>query len=408
MNEDFKPEADAGPLWESAISTSLDSKKALQECVGKVRKARPAPPDLAFLFVSPHHSGNYAKLPAELSRNFPGTRIAGCSGGGIIGGGQEAEDRPALSLLCAWLPGVRLQLFRLTQKQMPSPDAPPQAWRDWTGVPAPEARGGLILMADPFSLDAEAMVRGLDYAYPGVLKIGGMASGAQKPGENALFIDGKASSRGGVGLAVAGAMRIEPIVAQGCRPVGEPCVVTEARGHQLFLLDGKPAAKRAAEVLSALDEPDRRMARLSLFIGVPGDSTRAGDPEPDFLVRNVIGVDPKTGALAVGAELRHGQLIRFYVRDGRTASADLAEQINRYKKRDPSGRTVGALLFSCLGRGQGLYGKANHDSDMLFHELGALPLGGFFCSGEVGPVEGSTYLHGFTSCFALFRPVNKT
>ena len=124
----------------------------------------------------------------------------------------------------------------------------------------------------------------------------------------------------------------------------------------------------------------------------------------DFLIRNVLGADPQSGALAIGERLRRGQTVQFHVRDARTSAEDLDSLLGRFASTPASADLRGALLFSCLGRGVNLYGRPDHDTDLFRVHLGALPLGGFFCNGQIGPVSGATHLHGFTSSFGLFRP----
>jgi small ligand-binding sensory domain FIST len=122
----------------------------------------------------------------------------------------------------------------------------------------------------------------------------------------------------------------------------------------------------------------------------------------DLLVRNLVGADEETGALAVGAELRPMTVAQFVLRDARTAAEDLRRLLVRH--RGASARApAGALLFSCVGRGAGLFGRPDHDTGLFVESLGPAPLGGFFCNGEIGPVGGMTFLHGYTSAFALFR-----
>jgi small ligand-binding sensory domain FIST len=92
-------------------------------------------------------------------------------------------------------------------------------------------------------------------------------------------------------------------------------------------------------------------------------------------------------------------VVQFHLRDARTSADDLDQLLARHR-----GTPAGSLLFSCLGRGTHLYGRADHDTDLVRRHFGDVPLGGFFCNGEIGPVQGTTFLHGYTSAFGLFRP----
>lgn len=384
--------------WASAASESSDASAALEECVAALRAARPEPPDIAFLFPSSHHSAEYGRLAAGLKAALSPARILGCSAGAVVGGGREIERRPGLSVSCAWMPGARVHLFHLEQEGMPSPDSPPKAWREWVGAPAAE-KPSFLLFCDPFSLDPEELARGLDFAFPGSVKVGGLASGASRPGGNALYLDEKAYPSGAVGAAFTGQVAIDAVVAQGCRPIGAPMKVTRCEKNLLIELGGRPALVVLQELFESLSERDRALARTSLFLGLLGDPLK---PEGEFLIRNLLGLDPQSGVLAIGALLRPGQTVRFHLRDGQASAEDLEERLSAYGGR---GAARGALLFSCLGRGERLYREPNHDSEAFVRKLGPLALGGFFCNGEIGPVEGTTHLHGFTSCFAIFREV---
>lgn len=393
--------------WVSALSEKSDLHKAVAECAAALKTAAQTPPDLLFAFPSPHYADYYDKLPGLLKKETGAERIVGCSGGGIIGGGREVEHRRALAVVGAWLPGVTVTEFHVTQENMPDPDAPPKAWRDWTGVPVESAESipDFILLSDPFSVNAEDFAQGLDFAYPGAVKIGGLASGAMQPGGNALFARGRRFDRGAVGIALRGNVVVDTIVAQGCRPIGKPLQITKCERNLLIELDETRTLTVLENLIEHLPPEDQELAKTSLFIGVVKDSTRSSDSKRDYLIRNLVGLDPKNGILAVGAYVRHGQTVQFHLRDRKASAQDLHERLTRYRDRDEPALPQGALLFSCLGRGENLYQEPNHDTDMFLKEFGKVPVGGFFCNGEIGPVDGSTYLHGFTSCFGIFRPM---
>lgn len=393
--------------WVSVLSEKADFHKAVRECAAKIRESQESPPDLLFAFPSPHHADDYDKIPGLLKKEIGASTLVGCSGGGIIGGGQEVEHRRALALIGAWLPDVTLKPFHVTQENMPGPDAPPKAWREWMGVPvnSPDSIPDFLLLSDPFSLNTEDFTQGLDFAYPGAVKVGGLASGAMQPGGNALFANGRRYDRGAVGVALSGNVVIDPIVAQGCRPIGKPLRITRSERNLLIELDNKKTLDVLETLIESLPLEDQELAKTSLFIGVIKDSARSGESKRDYLIRNLVGLDPKSGVLAIGAEVRPGQTIQFHLRDRKTSAKDLRERLARYHERDQPAQPQGALLFSCLGRGEHLYLEPNHDTNMFLEEFGKIPVGGFFCNGEIGPVDGNTYLHGFTSCFGIFRPM---
>ena len=261
-----------------------------------------------------------------------------------------------------------------------------------------------IILADPFSLRGEHLLMGLDYAFPAAVKIGGLASGAERPGANALFLGDEVFSSGAVGLAIHGDVAIDTVVAQGCRPIGKPLHVTECSQNLLLGVDGRTPVEVVREIFEELSERDRALAQHSLFLGVVMDELNDSPQLGDFLIRNIVGADAKRGAFAIGEMLKEGQTVQFHLRDAETSALDLSGMLSRYAAESPSLQQAGALMFSCLGRGSYLYGRPDHDTDMFRDKVGAMPLTGFFCNGEIGQVGGSTYLHGYTSSFGIFRP----
>jgi small ligand-binding sensory domain FIST len=357
---------------------------------------------LAVIFVSPHYQADYDSVPDLVRQGLGPVVVLGCSGGGIIGDGQEVEQRPAVSITVASLPGVEIVPFHLDGDNLPDLDAPPLAWEEAVNV-SPSLSPQFVMLADAFSFPVQNLLMGLDYAYSESAKIGGLASGAQQQGGNALFLDGQVYRSGAVGVALHGNITVDTVVAQGCRPVGQPMRVTESRRNVLAQLDGQPPMTVLKDLFQKSDDRDRELMRNSLFLGVVMDEFIDDPKQGDFLIRNVVGMDDRTGVLAIGELLKEGQLVQFHLRDAQTSTDDLTQVLERYAEENRENQAQGALLFSCLGRGQFLYGQANHDTELFRDKLGSVPLGGFFCNGEIGPVSGTTFLHGYTSSFGIFR-----
>lgn len=387
--------------WSSALSENLDLDAALRECHRKIEKEIGAAPDLAILFLSPHYLRFYQQIPSRLLNLVRPKLFVGCSAGGIIGGGREVEQKPALSLTGAILPEVELVPFHVSNDALPDMDARPKTWQDLVKV-SPEKQPQFILFSDPFSMDVDKFAMGLDYAFPKSVKVGGLASSARAPGENILFLNQNIYREGLVGAALSGNLRLHSIVAQGCRPIGEAMIITGCEQNLLLELDQKPPMKILEELYETLPTRDQQLLRTSLFLGFVMDPTRTSLSRGDFLIRNIIGADPERGVLAVGTELRQGQTVQFHLRDAQTSAEDLELMLSRFTANKENKNVKGALLFSCMGRGIYLYGTADHDTKLFQKKIGNIPLGGFFCNGEIGPVNHTTYIHGYTSCFALF------
>lgn len=391
--------------WASAISRKTAFEEAVRDCAAGVESGLAGEEaSVLFAFATPHFAAHFHRLHGLLGSLLAPACFVGCSGGGVLGAGSEVEGAPAVSLIGASLPGVEVKPFRIEGSQpLPDLDGPPEAWERLIGAVSGDSPA-LILLSDPFSSRMEPLLSGLDYAYPESPKVGGLVSGGTSPGTNSLFLGERVFEDGSVGVALSGNVRVDTVVAQGCRPVGELMDVTACDGNFLYELDGSPALEVVRDMFSDLDEEDLGLARSALFIGVLMDEFTE-DPGPgDFLIRNVIGFDPGRGTLAVGERLQPGMRLRFHVRDARTSAEDLRILLDAYSGGSGDAPPDGALLFSCLGRGENLYGEPDFDSSLLAERVGEIPVGGFFCNGEIGPVGSNTFLHGYTSALALFRP----
>ncbi len=390
--------------WVASLSTRTRYEDAFQEAASSIaRQFDGQQPDLVLVFLSSHFEEDYERVPLDVKSHFKGAILLGCSGGGIIGKGQEVEDRAALSITAAILPDVVIVPFHLGPAELPDVDVAPETWGEKLGLVA-EQEPDFIVLPDPFSSDAQQLAWGLDAAYPRSTVVGGLASGARAPGENALFIGQRTYSSGVVGIAVYGDIKVDTVVAQGCRPLGDPMRISRCQRNLLFELDGKPAVEVLDRLFNELTEEEQRAFRLSPMIGIAMDSDRDVFGPGDYLIRNLVGLDRSEGVLALAAMLEGEKVVQFHVRDPAASAQDLAGVLARHRMGEGGTRAMGALLFSCLGRGRNFYGAVDHDTSMFREHFGDIPLGGFFCSGEIGPVHGKTFLHGYTSSFGLFRP----
>jgi small ligand-binding sensory domain FIST len=392
--------------WASALSRSAQLDAALADVAEQAGRALDQiEPDLVFLFLSPNFAPDAERVADRLAPWLGSALLVGCSAQGVAGGGREVEGEPAIALLAGVLPDVEIEARHVTQDWLRMPVADAAGWRALLGVELDDP--AFVVIADPHSVRAEMLVRGLDVAHPGATKVGGIASGGQQPGSHALLLGGDVHRSGAIVLALGGNVRLDAIVAQGCKPVGEPHFVTSCHEHLLRELDGASPRDALTRLYESLSPSDRELFGHAVFVGLalPGEhrELHAGD----FLVRNLLGLDPDTGALWLGAELEQNSILQFHLRDAATSAADLDRQLRRYAAR--GGGATGALMFSCVGRGAGLYGLPDHDTLAFQQHVGDAPLGGFFGNGEIGPVAmGSrgpaTYVHGYTSAFGVFRP----
>jgi small ligand-binding sensory domain FIST len=316
----------------------------------------------------------------------PGT-LLGCTAESVVGGAREVEQRPAVALWAGHTGPVAPFHVRAT----PTPDG-----NAVVGWPEVDAAAALLLLADPFTFPTAEVLQHLDEERSGTPVIGGMASASPAPGGNRLVVDDKVVSDGAVGAYIHTGVDVATVVSQGCRPVGDPFVITSAEGNIVYELGGKPALERLQDIARALDEADRQLLSQGVHFGRVIDESKPEFGPGDFLIRNVIGGDPSNGAIAVGDLVEVGSTAQFQVRDAASADLDLRHLFD--------GRSAdGALVFTCNGRGTRLFGRPDHDAEVVAEAVPGAAVAGMFCAGEVGPVGRKNFLHGFTASVVLFR-----
>lgn len=401
--------------WVSALSIRPSLEAAVQEVVARSQEILGSQADLGLVFISTAFASEYPRLLPLLRESLGDVPLVGCGGSGVIGtdaagSPQEIEGEIALSLTLAHLPNVAVHPFHVTAEMLPDLDSPPDAWVKVMGVD-PQVEPHFVLLGDPFSAKISDLLQGLDYAYPGSIKVGGLASDRPMMGQCGLFCGDQLYREGAVGVALSGQIVMETIVAQGCRPIGDVYRVAEGERNVLVMLEdpdtskSQPPLEILRNLIQSLSPEDQELAQHSLFIGVARDEFKLELEQGDFLIRNLVGVDPRMGAIAIGDRVRSGQRVKFHLRDAKASAADLEMLLRRYRQKswgEPySG--AGALMFSCLGRGEGLYNKPNFDSQLFSDYTNHMPISGFFCNGEIGPVGENTFLHGYTSVFGICR-----
>jgi small ligand-binding sensory domain FIST len=387
--------------WASTVATETSLDQAVERAAMKIFAELDQEPDVLFVFVKTERPVDLARVPALLRAEFESSLIFGCVGDGAIGSGKEIEEGSALALIGAVLPGVELRAKHLTESDLPPPFGARKLWETALGVCASEAPN-FILLGDPFTCPGENMLKALDRAFPTATKVGGLASGVSQPGTTALFLNDRAYNSGVIVLTLTGNIELDAIVAQGCRPIGDPMFVTAVHENLIREFDGKAPRDVLGEVFEKLAPEDQDLFSSSLFLGVAMDMRRDEFRSGDFLIRNILGMDPQSGALWINTHVPVNSVVQLHLRDAVTSAQDLERMLMSYRGQHHT-RPNGALLFSCLGRGARLYGQPDHDSDTFRRLVADIPVGGFFCNGEIGPVGGSTFLHGYTSAFALFR-----
>jgi small ligand-binding sensory domain FIST len=373
------------------LSESFDAVEAFSEASADAARKLGAPCDLAVVFASGPHIGHAKWVLSVIHERLEPVNLIGCAAGGVLAGGQEIEDGPGAVVWAMSAPDARIATHYLSAERHGERTA-------IVGIPD-KPGGAMLLMADPYSFPTEALLARLDELYPGIPVIGGLASAAVG-GRGVLLRDGDLCSEGAVVCTLDG-VSLLPCVSQGAAPVGPEMRVTAAEGNLIAELAGKPAVQRLTEVIGALDEEQQQLARSGVVLGIVIDENKPEFERGDFLVRPIIGADQTSGTIAVGERVRIGQTIRLHVRDPASADEDLREALRTQSEALGAGGAAGALLFTCNGRGAHMFSVPDHDAGAVADALGA-PAGGFFCAGEIGPVGGRNFLHGFTATIAVF------
>jgi small ligand-binding sensory domain FIST len=386
----------------SALSTATPTAQALQEVCAQCGSLTDRP-DLAIVFFSPHHADTAGAIAKQLNDRLKPRALIGSIGEAIVGRGREVEHAPALSLwLGRWNSEIELATFHLAPHQAPD-GLSLLGWPDEI-VDGSAADGTLIVLGDPFTFPAsEIFLPQINEDCRGLRVFGGMASGMSGPGETPLILGPEVHADGAVGILLRGAMQTSSVVSQGCRPIGRPFVVTKAQDHHILELGGRPPLEQLRSVFEGLSARDRELFQHGPHLGLVVNEYLPTFGRGDFLVRNVYAIDRASGAMTITDRARVGQTVQFHVRDAETADEDLRLLLR-------SARTNGhapqaALVFTCNGRGTRLFPAPHHDAGAIRDELGDLPLAGFFAAGELGPIGGRNFLHGFTASVVLFDDV---
>jgi len=359
---------------------------------------------LVCLFASPIYRTPWTEALARLHEILKPGIVIGCSGSGVIGGDQVFEWVPAVSIMAAHLPGVKLLPFAVTADELDL-SSPGGFWIDKIGV-LPSDQPSFLLLADPYTCPTPKLLSDLNATFPGRPIIGGLVSGGNAAGENLLFYDTELVREGAVGLALTGPMHLETLIAPGCRPIGRPFVVTKAEDNVVWELGGRQTLEVLREVLMGLSPTDQELAQRAVFAGFVVDEMKSTFQPGDFVIRHLVGIDPPSGAIAVAEPVRIGQTLQFHLRDPSSSQEALQRLLAARTPTWSNPAASGIFLFNCLGRGKSFYGTVQHDMKTIRRILSSqIPVAGMFCNGEIGPIGRTNFLHGYTASLGVFVPV---
>lgn len=356
-------------------------------------------PSFAVLFASAHFFDSAQVLLAAVAEETGQAPLIGCVAEAVAGGAREVESQPAVSLwLAADLGPVETFAMEFVRTASGGAFGGYRFGREPAGVH--------LMIGDPFTFPAGDLLAHLNQHVPGAVVMGGMASGGLRRRQSRLFMDGQVVTDGAVGAHLPRA-EVHPLVAQGCRPVGDPYTITRSDGNLIYEIGGRPPLARLQELAASLPGPQRDLLAQGAYLGIVIDEYQAEARQGDFLVRGIVGADPGSGAIAIGEEMQAGQTVQFHLRDARSADEDLRRILEQEATTLGGRSAAGALLFTCTGRGTRLFPEPDHDTALLAKILGPIPVAGFFCDGELGPVGGQNFLHTFTASIALFPDTSR-
>jgi small ligand-binding sensory domain FIST len=371
----------------AAVSEHPDAAQAVAEAAGAVLDRVGPGADLVVLFVTRPHVGALDDIASAVRAILEPVTLVGSTTVGVIGGPTEVEDVPAISLWAGRVgpaEAVRLEVVRSPEGTavVGMPDA------------AAVGRRTLLLLTEPHSFPTEAFVQATNEQYPDLSVVGGMAS-AGGPGVNRLVVQAEIHDGGAVGILLPEGMDDTTVVSQGCRPVGEPLIVTDSDRNLVRELASRPALERLQALIDEADDEERALLSRGLHVGLVIDERPAEFDRGDFLIRGVLGADHGQGAIRIGDVAPVGTTLQFHVRDAASASTDLQEKLAPVD-------ADAALVFTCNGRGTALFESPDHDAEMVHAAVRGGAVAGMFCAGEVGPVQGRNHVHGFTASVLLF------
>src|SRR6185436_10930920 len=354
----------------------------LREWAEQLRRQLRAPQvSLGLVFMTPKFFPHAKQVLEILRVHARVPLLAGCSSTGLVAGAEEIEDQGGVALALYSLPGVELKEFYFTRSQVEESNGGGY-WRLETGL-EPEQTNGWLAFIDPFHLDAESWLRGWNEAYAPLPVFGGLASGTSTEQATQIYVNGDVFEEGGVAISVGGEVKLAGVISQGCTPIGETWTLTRVEQNLIHRIANRPAYEVLAETVNKMSADDQRKVRGNLFIGLVVNEYLEDFHRGDFLVRNLLGGDPNTGVLAVGALPRMGQTMQFQRRDARAASEDMRELLGRARQHLAGTTLYGGCLCCCNGRGKNLFGRSGHDAQLVQQQLGGIGLSGFFCNGEI-------------------------
>lgn len=420
---------DRGIVIANALSTHDDPIEAAAHAASRIHEQLDGAPDLLMVFVTPHHAQRMGMIADTLRDSLRSSHMLGVSASAVMSGETEIGEGPGIAMLACSFPGVRISPFwvdHISPRDSQDERAAKLAEQIDAGVDMRAA----FFFADPFSVPLVKLIPALSAARTQHITasgrieqigtiLGGMASAASRPGGNSLLLDGDIRSSGAMGVTLSGPLQVDTVVSQGCRPIGHPMIITKARGNLILELAGVKAVDAIRDIVHELPDPEKELLGNGLLLGRVIDEHKSHFGRGDFLIRNVMGGDEQSGAVAVADLVQAGQTVQLHLHDQQTAREDLSLLLDGQRLYE---KPAGAMLISCSGRGERFFKEPGYDARAITHAFdpapdganraksgqevnpgSGIPLAGFFAAGEIGPVDEQIFQHGHTAVAGLFR-----
>jgi small ligand-binding sensory domain FIST len=387
----------------SGVASANSVLVAIRTAFERASETLRAPAQFAFVFLSgaslSEKISDIVDLWQDISGGIP---FFGGSAESVVGTRIEIEGACAASIMLVNDMDVLPKTYEL--ECIKTPDGP--SVMGLTEELLAELNDGLMVVACPVSFSVELLASALEYEKNSprdavVPILGGYCSSQDWQSPSIMFCGDRVLTRGAAVLTLPKNWKWQTILSQGCRPIGDPLVITQMDEQAIVSLGGKPAMKQLRELYERLPTQEQEMVSNSLMVGRAISEYSETFSHGEFLIRAVQGVDPSNQGLIVTDRFQVGQTIRFHVRDADAATADLQHLLGVF--RDSETQPAGALLFTCNGRGSRMFDVESHDAMMIDSYLPNLPLTGIFAAGEFGPIANQNLVHGFTAILHLLK-----
>jgi small ligand-binding sensory domain FIST len=381
-------------------SSLASTKDAVTEAAAQaLSEARITRADTAVVFFTAGHAGRAPELAQSLSRATGAEKIVGCSAAGILSGAGEVEGSHGVGVLVFSSEQLRGDPLLVQPLREHDEDAGAEiAGR--VGSAAAENKM-LVLLPDTYNGQPQRLLGGLENQAGFIPVIGAGASENGRARTTYQLCDEIVTTNAVAGLILSGSFQTHVDITQGCQPITEPMTITKSEGHLIYEIDQRPALEVFARLLKGPLAEDLRRALQVLFVGLPADNEDNSVGPGEYVIRNIIGLDPNKGILGVADEVHEGQRMIFAMRDGERARGDLNQMLARQAQRLAGKKPAFGFYFNCCARGASLYGMEGIDTAYIRQALGDFPLIGMFGGYELAPLGKANHLFAYTGVLAL-------